>query len=371
MFRYTYYKHRIPELDFLRGIAILLVLCSHYYVIGPFRTMWMGVDLFFVLSGFLVAGLLIKEFKRSGKVRVRRFLIRRGLKIYPSFYFYLFFTLALIGSVRAFGIPITRVEITWQAVVSEIFYLQNYWDNIWGHDWSLAVEEHFYFLLAGSFLLFQRSRDMVGLLFRAAWFLLPVVLIMRILTIDHSPGYEDGWAIYATHLRIDSLLSGVIIACIYHSRYKALKRLGARFWAVLTIAGIALVAGWLAAFPEFTDPAVKFGYTVIYTGFAMVVLGSMMLRDYKIRWWDWFFQRSLLVNLIAMIGVYSYNIYLWHMFSLDIFYAVMYASTGADILHPLAWRYFLGYMGLSLFLGIVTAILIEIPVLKWRDQRYA
>jgi len=77
---------RIKGLDFLRGIAILLVLFRHnplgnniFYHFG-----WLGVDLFFVLSGFLVSGLLFTEYKKRGEVRIKRFLIRRGFKIYPN-----------------------------------------------------------------------------------------------------------------------------------------------------------------------------------------------------------------------------------------------------------------------------------------------
>src|SRR5262245_19628234 len=95
--------HRLRELDILRGVAILLVLGRHVIdipdTVPPLvrrlffvwrQIGWIGVDLFFVLSGFLVSGLLFGEYRLTGRIRLGRFLIRRGLKIYPSFYFFLF-----------------------------------------------------------------------------------------------------------------------------------------------------------------------------------------------------------------------------------------------------------------------------------------
>src|SRR6266851_2933114 len=78
---------RNPALDALRGAAVLVVFSRHiaFPIIGRFG--WVGVDLFFVLSGFLVSGLLFREFQRTGHVQPGRFLIRRAFKIYPQFYF--------------------------------------------------------------------------------------------------------------------------------------------------------------------------------------------------------------------------------------------------------------------------------------------
>jgi peptidoglycan/LPS O-acetylase OafA/YrhL len=87
---------RLPEIDFLRGIAIVLVLLHHHWLFDlPQRVGWAGVDLFFVLSGFLVSGLLFAEYKQFGGIKPFHFLIRRGFKIYPLFYLSLIFTIEL------------------------------------------------------------------------------------------------------------------------------------------------------------------------------------------------------------------------------------------------------------------------------------
>ena len=79
---------RLQEIDFLRGLAILIVLFRHHWLTSfTFNFGWVGVDLFFVLSGFLVSGLLFSEYKKFGDLKPSRFLARRGFKIYPMFYF--------------------------------------------------------------------------------------------------------------------------------------------------------------------------------------------------------------------------------------------------------------------------------------------
>lgn len=82
---------RITSIDFLRGVAVLLVVFRHIYFEPVLVTVgWIGVDLFFVLSGFLVSNLLFQEYKQTQTVKPIRFLIRRGFKIYPLFYLMIF-----------------------------------------------------------------------------------------------------------------------------------------------------------------------------------------------------------------------------------------------------------------------------------------
>jgi len=138
-------------LDALRCIAVWLVLFRHLPIpskaTGFFaeslrvlhRGGWIGVDLFFVLSGFLVSGLLFREFQRTGSASIKRFLIRRGFKIYPPFW-------VLIGATVVMRCWFEKTGIQWSNLVGELLFLQNYYDCLWGHTWSLAVEEHFYFI---------------------------------------------------------------------------------------------------------------------------------------------------------------------------------------------------------------------------------
>src|SRR5437016_4189274 len=168
-------KARSVGLDVLRFVAVTLVLYSHVtnfestrifffrptWLWESFRTLreagWIGVDIFFVLSGFLVSGLLFEELSARGTVSPGRFLIRRGFKIYPAFWAMILVTVV--------GLWLHGAGISLKTLCSELFYFQNYYlpaagpAGFWGHTWTLAVEEHFYFLLAGLFLFLKRRAD--------------------------------------------------------------------------------------------------------------------------------------------------------------------------------------------------------------------
>ena len=131
---------RVFELDVLRGIAILLVMGVHVPAYPIWSTFGVfGVDLFFVLSGFLISNLLFSEYIRTGDIGFRRFFIRRAMKLYPSFYLLLLAT-AVYCFLR--NVPFSARDLFGEATLT-----QNYIGSKWGHTWSLAVEEHFYVLL--------------------------------------------------------------------------------------------------------------------------------------------------------------------------------------------------------------------------------
>ena len=130
---------RNQSLDVLRGIAILLVLGRHFNYFPLWRQAgWIGVDLFFVLSGFLISGLLFQEYKNTGKLDVRRFILRRGLKIWPSYYLLILATMLFyVFIARASEHPFPKHEVA----VSALF-IRNYFGadgfNFLAHTWSLA-----------------------------------------------------------------------------------------------------------------------------------------------------------------------------------------------------------------------------------------
>src|SRR6185369_5257906 len=130
-------RKRIFDLDVLRGIAVLLVMGVHVPAYPIWSTFggW-GVDLFFVLSGFLISNLLFTEYRNSGGILLKRFFFRRALKLYPSFYFLLILTIIYC--------VILHLPFTARQVIGEVTLTQNYVSSMWGHTWSLAVEEHFY-----------------------------------------------------------------------------------------------------------------------------------------------------------------------------------------------------------------------------------
>jgi len=147
------------------------------------------VDLFFVLSGFLISGLLFSDLTSNGSIALRRFYLRRGLKIYPAFYFFLAGTSLLW--------PVTLPH---KFLLSEVFFLQSYLPHIWQHTWSLAVEEHFYFVLPLLLLVLHRGKRLHYLP------ILSLLLVIgcflgRVATGVWSPGHKE-WMLVSTHLRI-------------------------------------------------------------------------------------------------------------------------------------------------------------------------
>jgi len=190
-------KKRIVGLDALRGVAVLLVIFSHFNLIlsrdelariGFIDNLrlggWSGVDLFFVLSGFLVSGLLFAEQHKTGGVRRGRFLIRRGFKIYPAFYV---LALASWATFTLADRPIPPRE-----VLAELLFVQNYFPGIWPHTWTLAVEEHFYFGLALSFPWMMRRPERIPLGVAV------VAVVLLVVRIAHAQAVGT-WELRAHH----------------------------------------------------------------------------------------------------------------------------------------------------------------------------
>src|SRR5579862_2511186 len=138
-------RGNVPTLDVLRSAAILLVFSAHYgfefqglhwvQALPMFYWGWTGVDLFFVLSGFLIGTQLWKEVKRTDAVKIGRFLLRRGLRIWPLYYAFV----AFVAAETLFG----RAN---HGIWSDICFLSNYFHCQIGGGWSLSTEEQFYIL---------------------------------------------------------------------------------------------------------------------------------------------------------------------------------------------------------------------------------
>lgn len=147
-------RGNVPTLDVLRSIAILLVFGAHFVFefqglhwvqkLPMFYWGWVGVDLFFVLSGFLIGTQLWKEVKRTNRIRIGRFLLRRGLRIWPLYY-------SFVGLVFVEGLFGRSIHGLW----SDACMVSNYFHCQVGGGWSLSTEEQFYILAPVSIALFS------------------------------------------------------------------------------------------------------------------------------------------------------------------------------------------------------------------------
>ena len=158
----------VPGLDGIRALAIGLVLFSHSVIFDEFTALHAvgnaaghaGVAVFFVLSGYLITTLLLREEDRTGGISVRLFYLRRSLRLFPALWLYLL----VVGAIwLAGGLP----QLPWHDFVSSLLYIRNFLGR--GHEtshlWSLSIEEQFYLLTGRNAKLFNFCRVAKMLLF--------------------------------------------------------------------------------------------------------------------------------------------------------------------------------------------------------------
>ncbi len=352
-------KQRIKVLDFLRGVAILLVMLRHSKLSAiTTQTGWIGVDLFFVLSGFLVSGLLFAEYKKNGSIRPLRFLVRRGFKIYPLFYVVLLLHI-LYNYVK--GIPVISSE-----VFAEAFFYQNYSPGLIGISWSLAIEEHFYVLLSIALFCLYKSGALHKKTAIPLMCLLTVIacLALRFITWRQQPVIDPYTHFFPTHLRIDSLAAGVLVAWLYHFRQNQLAEI------IRKRLGLCLLIIPLLLLPPFiyTAESVEmgtYGFTCLYLGFGLLVAVMMVYAD-AIHHAAGRNPAGFIYSSIAWTGVYSYSIYLIHMKAgpmLSNYVAVNIAGIPAFVIVLL-------YLLFNILCGYLLSLLIEKPFLRLREKYY-
>lgn len=359
-------KKRVPSLDVLRFVAVVMVMTFHtvpfpvelphdmlfYFVRFGQNGGFAGVDLFFVLSGYLIGGLLFDEERRHNRIRVGRFLVRRAFKIYPPFWVFLITTVILRVS--------SRVGVPRRSLLGEIFFLQNYVGGLCGHTWSLAVEEHFYLglpLLLWILLRIRReSQDPFRIIPYLTLTLILVCLVLRVVTSVLVP-FEHLTHVAPTHLRIDSLLIGVMLAYFQHYHGERLLAFIRKRRVALLVFGIL---GFLPAFWYSRWWLVAFGALVYAASAAALILGLSVRERIP----------GFLERTAAFFGARSYSVYLWHMTIADMtkhLWNVRGAAGGAS------WwfLYAAAYIVASLLFGSLMAAIVEIPVLRLRDALVA
>jgi len=373
----THDSKRMVQLDVLRGVAVLLVM-GHHIVLQPnesgvfqpvenvlIRFGWSGVDLFFVLSGFLVGGLLFAELRARGKLDVRRFIIRRGFKIWPSYFVYLFVVFLILlaaehgNAHRALG-----------HILPNFFHVQNYLGTARPHTWSLAVEEHFYVFLPLLLLVLtlrkRNKQDLIGAL--------PIIGIAIIVgctslryVMNAGREYDPATHYNPTHLRMDSLFFGVLLGYFYHFKSTWLAKIGSYRYTLL-FAGMAMVLPMTIIDIRYSWFVPVFGFLMLYLGYGLIllaviytplsegILGSVLGSSFG--------------RVLAFIGFFSYPIYLWHIDLARLPLQALARTGFLSVLSP-TWRWIaftLIYVTLATSAGVVLGLLVERPALALRDR---
>ena len=293
--------HRIPSLDGLRAISITFVLVSHlagtknfplsaaqgnFLGLGEF-----GVVVFFVISGFLITGLLLDEVARTGTVDLGRFYFRRTLRIFPPYYAYLV-CLLIAG---AMGSVALNPSDGWRAAT----YTANYdLDRSWyvGHTWSLSVEEQFYLLWPAVLLLVRTRR---AILIAAAVVLASPVIRVAEWTLLREYGYGVGH-------RFETIADAIAIGCVLAGVRPWLHRTA---WYPRLLASPLFVIVPLAAFGAnllHDHPLVNFG-----AGMTITHVSIALCLDWAVTFHAGRIGRVLNAPPLVYVGVLSYSLYLW------------------------------------------------------------
>jgi peptidoglycan/LPS O-acetylase OafA/YrhL len=307
---------RIAVLDGIRGLAILMVLLCHFSLYGGMEPgnladlIWLkltlplgcGVELFFVLSGFLITGILLETKDRPGYFR--NFYMRRVLRIFPLYYGTLAFFYVLLPSVMPPGEAFRSVlqDQAWDwAYVSNIRVALEGWPRVQylGHFWSLAIEEQFYMVWPALVLLCSRR-----------WFLgvcgLLVGLSLAVrwgLWLDSAPLVSG----YITHARLDALVMGAVLAAVGRGP-RGLAPLRPWAWGV---GGVSLL--WLVHLvtSEYDREADHLEARLFVQSLYAVVFGSLLVLTVTARKGD-LLERIFAHRALVFLGIYSYGLYVFH-----------------------------------------------------------
>lgn len=366
---------RLASLDVLRGVAILLVLAQHP-IVAPqqagylrplaalmLRVGWTGVDLFFVLSGFLIGGLLCAEIRERGALDVPRFLVRRAFKIWPSYLLFIAFVFVRIVAAD----PRHAAGSALAAVLPNLLHVQNYLGTVRVQTWSLAVEEHFYLVLPFALrLIARRDGARLALLPPLALTVMVATLAARVLEAALHPlrGIP-----YATHLRLDGLFFGVLLGYLYHYRPERFVALG-RHRAALFGLGLALVAPMSVLDPAAGPWVATLGLTALYLGYGAILVAAVCARNEA--------PPGRVGAALAGVGRASYSMYLWF---LDVAFFLFMLGLGGrplDHLFPpgkaidTAWWCIAeaAYVAAVTAVGVGMSRLVERPALALRDRLF-
>jgi len=297
------FRSHIPALDGLRGLAILLVIIHHQLIPLPLNGGFLGVDLFFVLSGFLITSLLLKEFDATESISLTKFYARRVLRLAPALLLYLLVSLVVIYSLHPNEF-VREVKL----VGLSLAYLTN-WRMALGWDysldptaiiWSLSIEEQFYLLWPPILLLALTARINKNHLATALILLVVGIALHRAAL--WSSGAELNRMYYGTDTRADAPLLGCVVAIL------STNQIGARVKAVLNIGALvaAVALTVLVVTTSFTDAFLYRG------GYTLVAIGAGLLTWSIADQGENFLARVLSWTPLRWFGTISYGLYLWH-----------------------------------------------------------
>lgn len=360
---------RLHGLDTLRALAVVAVVAYHYEIFVSGRPTfgllsdlgWAGVDLFFVLSGFLIGQQVLAPLLGGRRLGLARFFQRRLLRTLPNYLVVvaLYFALpALLG-----GVPRTPL---WRFLT----FTQNFGllpGSAFSHAWSLCVEEQFYLLLPLAMLLAAATGRLRG----AAWALLAALVFACTVTraalwqrYGHAPVPYMTHLYYASVARFDEFVPGLALALWRHGHRASWDR-ATRHGNAWLAAGVALCAAVLWMFLRHDEgpdgsrafATTVFGYPLLAAGFGLLTLAALSPGSLLQR---------LRVPGAQSLAIGSYALYLIHK---PVFAALRTGLESIGLARDSAWAVPV-QLGAALLAGALLYRAVETPFMRWRARRF-
>ena len=308
----------LPSIDSLRALAVLAVIIYHVdvnYLPGGF----LGVDLFFVLSGYLISSLIIKEYRKTGSLNLYNFYIRRARRLLPAVYFMITVGLVVMVLFNEVLLRKSHLDAIFGYIYSSnwwyIFHKLDYFDSFgaqspFKHLWSLAIEEQFYMIFPLLFLLINRkkkSKDGTYKLNKNFLYvvlgLILVSLIAHILLFDIN---NISRIYFGTDTRAFSLLVGVVGAILYpmerlHSKVTPQQNI---IYSVVSLVSIATLITVMVYTSEYNTWLYRGGFLLVAILGLIVIISSGKQHTLM--------SKLLSFKPVVFIGKISYSLYLWH-----------------------------------------------------------
>ena len=359
----------LPSIDSLRALAVLAVIIYHVdvnYLPGGF----LGVDLFFVLSGYLISSLIIKEYRKTGSLNLYNFYIRRARRLLPAVYFMITVGLVVMVLFNEVLLRKSHLDAIFGYIYSSnwwyIFHKLDYFDSFgaqspFKHLWSLAIEEQFYMIFPLLFLLVNRkkkSKDGTYKLNKNFLYvvlgLILVSLIAHILLFDIN---NISRIYFGTDTRAFSLLVGVVGAILY-----PMERLHAKVtlqqnmvYSVVSLVSIATLITVMIYTSEYNTLLYRGGFLLVAILGLIVIISSGKQHTLM--------SRLLSFKPVVFIGKISYSLYLWH------FPVLVLTTPVSEIGNPNIIFVILRVI-LTFILATASYVFVETPIRKLGFKNY-
>jgi peptidoglycan/LPS O-acetylase OafA/YrhL len=318
----------LPGIDALRALAVLAVFFYHSSV-GWMPGGFLGVDVFFVISGYLITSLLLREFRRGGHVRLGRFWLRRARRLLPAVGVLIAVTMIVaaivepdrIDQLRGDAIASLAYFANWHFILGHQSYFEQFQrPSLFTHLWSLSVEEQFYLfwplVFAAGMKLFGRGRLLLGVVAGA----LASVVLAWIL---FDPGSDASRVYYGTDTHAVGLLAGVALAMVWSPIELRRRRTGPLVGPILDVVGVLALAYILLSFLHVHD----YDLALWHGGYLWLALVTALLLAVLAH------PAARLGGLLGQapvlwLGLRSYSFYLWH------YPVLMLTRPGLDVSLP-------------------------------------